>query len=117
MGAGAAIPLRLLAAQPDLMTPMLQVVHRLITRFLLDQAGLTAEQADSGAVTLIRCPNCGAELKIVAAILEAPQAASLPGRQRAREKGAHQRGDLVAFVLEREVPGVEQVQLGAGQVA
>ena len=49
------IPLRLLlAAQPRLVTPVLQVVHRVITRFLLDQAGLKAEQADSGAVTLIQ---------------------------------------------------------------
>ena len=49
------IPLRLLlAAQPLLVTPVLQVVHRAITRFLLDQAGLKAEQADSGAVTLIQ---------------------------------------------------------------
>ncbi len=46
------IPLRLLpAAQPKLVTPVLQVVHRAITRFLLDQAGLKAEQADSGAVS------------------------------------------------------------------
>ena len=36
--------------------PVLQVVHRAITRFLLDQADLTAEQADGGAVTLIQ-PN------------------------------------------------------------
>jgi hypothetical protein len=49
------IPLRLLlAAQPKLVTPVLQVVHRAITRFLLDQAGLKAEQGDSGAVTLIQ---------------------------------------------------------------
>ena len=34
------IPLRLLqAAQPELVTLVLQVVHRVITRFLLDQAG------------------------------------------------------------------------------
>jgi hypothetical protein len=33
---------------------VLQVVHRAITRFLRDQAGLKAEQADSGAVTLIQ---------------------------------------------------------------
>ena len=48
------IPLRLLlAAQPKLVTPVLRVVHRAITRFLLDQAGLKAELADSGAVRLI----------------------------------------------------------------
>jgi len=44
----------LLAAQPKLVTLVLQVVHRVITRFLLCQAGLKAEQADSGAVTLIQ---------------------------------------------------------------
>ncbi len=48
-------PLRLLlAAKPKLVTPLLQVVHRAITRFLLDQAGPKDEQADSGAVTLIQ---------------------------------------------------------------
>ena len=44
----------LLAAQPKLITPVLQVVHRAIARLLLDQAELKAEQADSGAVTLIQ---------------------------------------------------------------
>ena len=49
------IPLRLsLAAEPELVTLMLQVVHHVITRFLLDQAELKAEQADSGSVTLIQ---------------------------------------------------------------
>ena len=41
--------LLLLAAQPKPVTPVLQIVHRAITRFMLDQAGLKAEQADSGA--------------------------------------------------------------------
>ena len=54
------IPLRLLlAAQPKLVTPVLQVVHRVITRHLLGQSGLKADEADeadSGAVTLIQ-PN------------------------------------------------------------
>ena len=59
------IPLRLLlAAQPKLVTPVLQVVHRAITRFLLDQAGLRAEQADSGAVTLIQRLGSAANLNI-----------------------------------------------------
>jgi Putative transposase len=98
------IPLRLLlTAQPQLLTLVLQVVHRMITRFLLDQARLKATEADSGAVTLIQRfgsaanlnihLHClvldgvyrrgadgepqfvgvlGGELKIVAAILEAP---------------------------------------------
>jgi hypothetical protein len=47
------IPLRsLLAAQPKLVTPVLQVVHRVITRHLLGQAGAKADEAESGAVTL-----------------------------------------------------------------
>ena len=60
------IPLRLLlAAQPKLVTPVLQVVHRAITRFLLDQAGLKAEQADNGAVTLIQRFGSAANLNIL----------------------------------------------------
>jgi hypothetical protein len=48
------IPLRLLlAAQPELVTPVLQVVQRVVTRHLLDCAGLKAE-GHGGAVTLIR---------------------------------------------------------------
>ena len=44
------IPLRLLlAAQPKRVTPVLQVVHRMITRHLFGQAGLKSEEADSGA--------------------------------------------------------------------
>jgi len=40
VGAVNADSLRLLlAVQPKLVTPVLQVVHRAITRFLLDQAG------------------------------------------------------------------------------
>ena len=59
------IPLRLLlAAQPKLVTPMLQVVHRVITRFLLKQAGAKAGEADSGAVTLIQRFGSAANLNI-----------------------------------------------------
>ena len=59
------IPLRLLlAAQPKLVAPVLQVVHRVITRFLLDQAGLKADAADSGAVTLIQRFGSAANLNI-----------------------------------------------------
>jgi len=59
------IPLRLLlAAQPKLVTPVLQVVHRVITRYLLGQAGLKAEEADSGAVTLIQRFGSAANLNI-----------------------------------------------------
>ena len=43
-------------------TPLLPVVHRVITRFLLNQAGLTAEQADSSAITLIQHCRSAANL-------------------------------------------------------
>ena len=59
------IPLRLLlAAQPKLVTPVLQVVHRVITRFLLKQAGAKADEADSGAVTLVQRFGLAANLNI-----------------------------------------------------
>jgi hypothetical protein len=59
------IPLRLLlAAQPRLLTPVLQVVHRVLTRHLLGQAGLKSGEADSGAVTLIQRFGCTANLNI-----------------------------------------------------
>lgn len=49
------IPLRLLlAAQPKLVTSVLQVVHSAITSFLVGQAGLKADEEDSGTVTLIQ---------------------------------------------------------------
>ena len=58
------IPLRLLlAAQPKLVTPVLQVVHRVITRHLLGQAGLKADEVDSGAVTLIQRFGSAANLR------------------------------------------------------
>ena len=46
------------------MRPVLQVVHRAITRFPLQQAGLKAEQADGGAVTLIQRFGSAANLNI-----------------------------------------------------
>ena len=59
------IPLRLLlAAQPKLVTPVLQVVHRVITRFLLKQVGVKTDEADSGAVTLIQRFGSAANLNI-----------------------------------------------------
>ena len=68
------IPLRLLlAAQPKLVTPVLQVVHRVIARQLRGQAGRRvdevdeadeADEADSGAVTLIQRFGSAANLNI-----------------------------------------------------
>ena len=43
---------------------MLQVVHRVLTRFLLDQACLKADEADSGAVALIQRLGSAANLNI-----------------------------------------------------
>ena len=45
-------------------TPVLQVVHRVITRFLLKQAGVKTDEADSGAVTLIQRFGSAANLNI-----------------------------------------------------
>jgi len=59
------IPLRvLLAAQPELVTPVLQVVQRVITRHLLDTAGLCADKGQGGAVTLIQRFGSAANLNI-----------------------------------------------------
>ena len=54
----------LLAAQPVLVTPALQVVHRVITCHLLEQTGFKADEAASGAVTLIQRFGSAANLKI-----------------------------------------------------
>jgi hypothetical protein len=59
------IPLRLpLPAYPKLVTLVLQVVHWVITRHLLGRAGLKADEADSGAVTLIQRFGSAANLNI-----------------------------------------------------
>jgi Putative transposase len=83
----------LLAAQPSLVTTVLQVVRRKITRFLLNQANLKAIEAQNGSPTLIHrfgsaanlnihlhclvldevCRTswqCGGDLRIIAAILK-----------------------------------------------
>ncbi len=44
----------LLASQPQLLTPVLQVVQRVLTRQLLDQAGLKQGEGECGSVTLIQ---------------------------------------------------------------
>jgi len=59
------IPLRvLLAAQPELVTPVLQVVQRGITRHLQADAGLRANEGQGGAVTLIQRFGSAANLNI-----------------------------------------------------
>ncbi len=59
------IPLRLLlAAQPELVTPVLQVVQRVVARHLLDRAGLKADGGHGGVVTLIQRFGSAANLNV-----------------------------------------------------
>ncbi len=59
------IPLRILfAAHPELLTSVLRIIHRVIARFLLKQAGLKRATADTGAVTLIQRFGSAANLNI-----------------------------------------------------
>jgi Putative transposase len=59
------IPLRLfLAAQPDLSTPVLQVVQRVLYRYIRGQVGLKVGEDDCGSVTLIQRFGSAANLNI-----------------------------------------------------
>ena len=59
------IPLRfLLAAHPQLLSPVLQVINRAISTFLTKQAGLKCTEAQTGAVTLIQRFGSAANLNI-----------------------------------------------------
>jgi Putative transposase len=59
------IPLRvLLAAQPELVTPVLQVVQRMVERHLLDYTGLKSDEGQGGAVKLIQRFGSAANLNI-----------------------------------------------------
>jgi Putative transposase len=59
------IPLRvLLAAQPELVTPVLQVVQWVVTQHLLAAVGLKADEGRGGAVTLIQRFGSAANLNI-----------------------------------------------------
>ena len=59
------IPLRILfAAHPELLTPVLRIIHRVIAGFVLKQAGLKRTTADTGAVTLIQRFGSAANLNI-----------------------------------------------------
>ena len=49
------IPLRaLFAVHPELLAPILQIIHRAIATFLIDQTGIKRDQASTDAVTLIQ---------------------------------------------------------------
>ena len=59
------IPLRLLlAAQPKLVTPVLQVFQRVVRGHLLNGVGLKGEDGQGGAVTLIQRFGSAAHLNI-----------------------------------------------------
>ena len=59
-------PLRvLLAAQPELVTPVLQVVQRVVERHLLDHTGLKSDKGQGGAVTLIQRFGLAANLSSI----------------------------------------------------
>ncbi len=50
------IPLRsLFAVNPQLLTPVLRILHRAIHTHLLKQANVRRDEAASGAITLIKC--------------------------------------------------------------
>jgi len=54
----------LLAAQPARVTPVLQVLQRVLTRHLPDRARLRADEGHGGAVTLIERLGSAASLNI-----------------------------------------------------
>jgi hypothetical protein len=54
----------LFAAQPQLLAPLLQVIHRIIASFLVKQAGLKRTAVNTGAVTLIQRFGSAANLNI-----------------------------------------------------
>ena len=59
------IPLRvLLAAHPHLLTPVLEIIHHVIARFLAKVARLKRSAARAGAVTLIQRFGSAANLNI-----------------------------------------------------
>jgi hypothetical protein len=44
----------LLAAEPELLSPILGIAYRRISGYLIGEAGLTRKSTDTGAVTLIQ---------------------------------------------------------------
>ena len=54
----------LFAAHPELLAPVLRIIHRVIAGFLRKQAGLKRAAADTGAVTLIQRFGSAANLNI-----------------------------------------------------
>ncbi len=70
------IPLRhLFASNPHLLSPVLQVITRAISTFLIKRAGFTHAQAQTGTVTLIQRFGSAANLNMHT-IIAAPSAGS-----------------------------------------
>ncbi len=59
-----SFPIGLRILPPELLTPVLRIVHRVIARFLTRQAGLKRSAADTGALTLIQRFGSAANLNI-----------------------------------------------------
>jgi hypothetical protein len=94
------IPLRLLpATQPKLVTPVLQVVHCAITHLLLQQAGLKADQADSGAVMLIQRLGSAANLSVHLHCLVLDDVYRCTEGERFLSRRLRQRQELRALVM------------------
>jgi len=59
------IPLRsLFAVHPELLAPILQIIHRAIATFLIEQTGIKRDQAATGAVKLIQRFGSAANLNV-----------------------------------------------------
>ena len=98
VGAGAADPHSTAAGRPaEAVAPVLQVVHRVLTRFLLERTGLKPDQADSGAVTLIQRFGSVANLNVHLHCLVLD--------------GVYQRGEAGPVFVEAPPPTDEDVQV------
>jgi uncharacterized protein (DUF983 family) len=103
------IPLRvLLAAQPELVTPVLQVVQGVIARHLLDAAGLKADEGHGGAVTLSPDTNSPVDCLCLAKGLASGQARPARLIQRfgsAANLNIHLHGLVLDGVYRRDADG------------
>jgi hypothetical protein len=89
------IGLRILfAAHPQLLAPVLQIIHRVIAIFLTKQAGLKHFAADTDAVTLIQRFGSAANLNIHlhCLVLDGTASACMPGCAVARISARNSNG-------------------------
>jgi Putative transposase/Transposase zinc-binding domain len=98
------IALRILfAAQPQLLTPLLRIIHRVVASFLIKQAGVKRSEAHTGAVTLIQRFGSAANLNIHLHCLV------LDGVYRSSGEG-------VPVFHEARAPSIEELQALLGQI-